>query len=63
MKSSDLPKNSMNRLNIGSNAAELKAFNQLRASRGLQPVTQEEYDELTMKVATIWHAGQERTVH
>lgn len=64
MKSSDLPKKSVSLLQSSNDAQELKAFNQLRACRGLQPVTQEEYDELTMKIATIWHANAgEPTLH
>jgi hypothetical protein len=64
MKSSDLPKKSVSLLKSNNDAQELKAFNQLRACRGLQPVTQSEYDELTMKIATIWHANaNEPTLH
>ena len=64
MKSSDLPIESVALLNKTTNAQELKAFNRQRAMRGLQPVSQQEYDELTLKVGAIWHkAFTENTIH
>lgn len=63
MKSSDLPRVSVALLNKTADAQELKAFNSQRAMRGLQPVTQQEYDELTLKVGTIWHKALATTLH
>ena len=64
MKSSDLPIESVALLNKTTDAQELKAFNHQRAMRGLQPVSQQEYDELTFKVGAIWHkALTANTIH
>ena len=64
MKSSDLPRESFALLSTTSDVQELKAFNSQRAMRGLQPVTQQEYDELTLKVGSIWHnAFTATTIH
>ena len=64
MKSSDLPIASVALLNKTSDVQELKAFNSQRAMRGLQPVSQQEYDELTLKVGAIWHkAFADKTIH
>lgn len=64
MKSSDLPRDTVAMLNSSNDAQELQKFNSHRACRGLLPVTQQEYDELTFKVGTIWSkALSATTVH
>ena len=64
MKSSDLPRDTVSVLNFSNDAQELQRFNSHRASRGLQPVTQAEYNELTYKVGTIWSkALSATTIH
>ncbi len=61
MKSSDLTKDAVLALNSLNDAEELKAFNSKRAARGLKPVTQEEFDELSLKITQVW-ANQTATV-
>lgn len=61
MKSSDLTKDTVIALKSINDAQELKAFNNKRAARGLQPVTQEEFDELSLKITQVW-ANQTATV-
>ncbi|MEI7531048.1 MAG: hypothetical protein WCK52_03870 [Betaproteobacteria bacterium] len=51
MKSSDLLVKLANVL--GSNNQELEVFNHRRTARGLQPVTQLEFDEMTVKVTRV----------
>jgi hypothetical protein len=50
MKSNDLSKQVIQTVYPGSNKQELEVFNRRRTIRGLLPVTQEEFNELLMKV-------------
>jgi hypothetical protein len=64
MKSSDLPRNSVNMLNATNSVQELDLFNRRRTARGQQPVTQEEYNELSYKVMGFGNVAHgEMTVH
>lgn len=61
MKSSDLTTDAVLALRSLNDAEELKAFNSKRAARGLKPVTQEEFDELSLKITQMW-ANQPATI-
>lgn len=65
MKTTDLSKDSFLALQSRSDIHELNEFNTRRTIRGLQPVTQDEYDELTLKVLTKWSANDlnEQSIH
>lgn len=47
-----------------SHEDELQTFNRRRAARGLLPVTQEEYNELSLKMVSFGNWGNQiATVH
>ncbi|MCF8194433.1 MAG: hypothetical protein K9J38_00380 [Polynucleobacter sp.] len=51
-------------LNATNSVQELDLFNRRRTARGQQPVTQEEYNELSFKVMGFGNAAHgEMTVH
>jgi hypothetical protein len=50
MKTNDVTRQSANITLGGSDIQELDTFNRRRAARGLLPVTQEEFNELLMKI-------------
>jgi len=50
MKSNDLSKRVIQTVHSVSDKQELEVFNRRRTIRGLLPVTQEEFNELLMKV-------------
>jgi hypothetical protein len=53
MKTNDVTRQSINHVSSGSDKQELDVFNRRRTARGLMPVTQEEFNELLMKVASF----------
>lgn len=63
MKSSNIFRKSMDVLSK-SHEDELQTFNRRRAARGLLPVTQEEYNELSLKMVSFGNWGNQiATVH
>jgi hypothetical protein len=50
MKTNDVTRYSSNATLSGSDVKELDTFNRRRAARGLLPVTQEEFNELLVKI-------------
>jgi hypothetical protein len=50
MKTNDVTRYSSNATLSGSDIQELDTFNRRRAARGLLPVTQEEFNELLVKI-------------
>jgi hypothetical protein len=51
MKSNNVSRQATNSVSSGSDMQELVVFNRRRTARGLLPVTQEEFNELLMKMA------------
>ncbi|WP_108645342.1 hypothetical protein [Polynucleobacter rarus] len=50
MKTNDLPSSTVNGFNGANVSLELEQFNRKRTSRGLMPVSVEEFAELSLKV-------------
>ncbi len=64
MKTNDLSRQAVELLSSNTPVQELDVFNRKRASRGLLPVTQEEFNELMMKIAGfVTFSWKTPTVH
>ena len=50
MKTNDVTRQTVDSLSANTNVQELDVFNRKRAARGLLPVTQEEFNELLVKI-------------
>jgi hypothetical protein len=51
MKTNDVTRQALDSFSSNTSVQELDVFNRKRAARGLLPVTQEEFNELMMKIA------------
>jgi hypothetical protein len=64
MKTNDVTRQTVDSLSANPNVQELDVFNRKRAARGLLPVTQEEFNELLMKIAGfVTFSWKTPTVH
>jgi hypothetical protein len=64
MKTNDVTRQTVDSLSANTNVQELDVFNRKRAARGLLPVTQEEFNELLMKIAGfVTFSWKTPTVH
>jgi hypothetical protein len=64
MKTNDVTRQTVDSLSANTNVQELDVFNRKRAARGLLPVTQEEFNELLMKITGfVTFSWKTPTVH